>query len=173
VQVAVVSRQEFPHAVFERGPGVFNGIEIRRVRRQEFLRTACPCNELPGVEGLVEAGVIVHHDLSRFKYRHQTLLNIRLEECGVAGSLENQRGNKLLLGERGDQTHALGTMPGFLAPTWFSLRTPAIRAGFVIIHPGLIRIYALLSGNRLYLLAKLLPQRFVPLSIAEGLFLWV
>ena len=75
--------------------------------------------------------------------------------------------------ESSNQTDALRAMAGFLPPARFSLRTPAVRPGFVVIHPRLIQIHALRRGNLRYLLAKLLPQRFVTLGIPEALFLCV
>ena len=75
--------------------------------------------------------------------------------------------------ERGNQTDPLRAMAGFLAPARFSLRTPAVRTRFMIIPPCLIQIHALFRENWRHLLAKLFPQRFVSLSIPEGLFLCV
>ena len=159
--------------MFKREPIVLNRIKIRRVGRQEFLGTARPFNELAGCGGLMEAGVIVHHNLSRFERRHSTLLYVRLEESGITGSLEDARGGEPMLLESGEQTHALGAMTRFLAPARFPPWTPAVRASFVVIHPRLIQIHALLQRKRPHLLAKLLPQRFVSLGIAKGLFLCV
>jgi hypothetical protein len=53
------------------------------------------------------------------------------------------------------------------------LRTPAVRPGFIIIHARLIQIHQLLGGYPRQLGTKLLPQRFVLLGIATGLFLCV
>jgi len=101
------------------------------------------------------------------------MLDIRVKECGVAGPLEHQGRDQLLLVKGIKQTYALGTLPRLLPPTRFTLRTPAVRPGFIISHSRLIQIYQLLGGYSRQLGAKLRPQRFVALSIAKGLFLCV
>jgi hypothetical protein len=119
------------------------------------------------------AGIIVDHHLSRFEGRHQTLLYICLEEGSRARALEHERGNKSLVVERIDQTHPLGAIARLLTPARFASRTPAITAGFMVIHTSLIQIHELLRRNHCHLLAKLLPQDFVAFGIPEGLFLCV
>lgn len=56
---------------------MLNEIEIRGVGRQEFLGAAGPFNEVAGFSGLVED-------------RHQTVLDIRFEERGIARTLEHK-----------------------------------------------------------------------------------
>ena len=101
------------------------------------------------------------------------MLDIRFKECGVAGPREHQRCDQLLLVERINQAHALRAMARFFAPARFALRTPAVRPGFMVIHPGLIQIHQLRGRHLRQLGTKLLPQLFVPLGIAKGLFLCV
>ena len=72
--------------------------------------------------------------------------------------------------ERGNQTHTLRAVARLLPPARFAPRTPAVRAGFMVIHPGLIQIDNLLGGPPRPLRPKLLPQRFVPLGLGKGLF---
>lgn len=169
----MVKRQEFSNALVEREPGVLNGIEIGRVRRQEFLSAAGVFNQGPDFGGLMEAGIIIDHNLSRFKSGHQTVLDIGLEERGVTGPLKHKRGEEGLVVEGINQTDALRAMARLLAPTRFPLRTPAVGTGVRVIHARLIQVHDLLGGNPRQLLAKLLPQCFVALGIAEGLFLCV
>lgn len=152
---------------------MFNGIEVGGVRRQEFLGAAYALDELASFGRLVEAGIIVDHNLSRFEDRHQTLLSIGLEEGSRARALEHERGNKSLAVERIDETHSLCAMARLLTPARCASRTPATTAGFMVIHAGLIQIYELLRRNHCHLLAKLLPQDFVAFGILEGLFLCV
>lgn len=64
-------------------------------------------------------------------------------------------------------------MPRLLSPGRFTPRTPAVRVGFIVIHPGLVQIDELLGRSSGQLLTQLCSQRFVPLGIAEGLFLCV
>lgn len=173
VQIAVVERQVFTDALFEGKPAVLNGIKIRGVGRQEFLRAASAFNKLAGFGGLMEAGVVIDHNLSWFEDWHQTVLDIRVKECRIAGPLEHEGRDQVVVVERITQTHTLRAMPGLLPPTRFALRTPAVRPGFIIIHARLIQIHQLLGGYPRQLGTKLLPQRFVLLGIATGLFLCV
>jgi len=173
VQIAVVEGQVFTDALFEGKPTVLNGVKIWRVGRQEFLRAPGPFNEAAGFGGLMEAGVVIDHHLSWFEDWHQTVRDIRFKERGVAGPLEHEGRDQVVLVERINQTHAVRALPGLLPPTRFALRTPAVRAGFIIIHARLIKIHPLLGGHPSQLRAKLLPQLFVPLGIAKGLFLCV
>lgn len=152
---------------------MLNGIEIGRVRRQEFLGAASIFNQGTGCGGLMEASVIVDHNLSGFEDRHQTVLDISLEELGIAGPLEYERSDEGMVVEGSDQTHPLRAMARLLPPAWFALWTPAVGAGFLIIHARLIQIHELLGGDTRQLCPKLLPHRFVALGIAEGLFLCV
>jgi len=173
MQIAVVEGQEFPDALLEGKPVVLNRVEIWGVGRQEFLGAARAFNELAGFGGGMEAGVVVDHNLSWFEDRHQTVLDISLEERSVAGPLEHEGREQLLVVQGVKQTHALGAMPRRLTPARFALRTPAVRPSFVVLQPGLIQIDHLLDGCRSQLCPKLFPQLFVPLGIAKGLFLCV
>ena len=173
VQITVVEGQVFTDALFEGKPTVLNGIQIRGVGREEFLRAARFFNEPARLGGLMEAGVIIDHHLPGFENRHQAVGDIRFKEGGVAGSLEHEGRDQLLLVKGIKQTYALGAMAGLLPPTRFTLRTPAVRPGFIIIHARLIQIHQLLGGDSRQLGTKLLPQLFIPLGIAKGLFLCV
>ena len=173
VQIAVVERQGFTDALFEGKPAVLNGVKIGRVGRQEFLRAASACDKLAGFGGLMETGIVIDHDLAWGEAWHQTVLKIRVKECRIAGPLEHEGGDQVVVVERRKQTHALRAMPRLLPPTRFTLRTPAVRTRLIIIHARLIQIYQLLGGYSRQLDTKLLPQRFVALGIAKGLFLCV
>jgi hypothetical protein len=173
MQISVVERQVCPDELFEGKPAVLNGVQIRGIGRQEFLGAASALNELAGFGRLVETGIVVDHNLSRFQNRHQTVLDIGFEECLIAGPLEHERGDQLRLVKGINQTHAVSAMAGLLPPARFALGAPALGAGFIISHPGLIQIHQLLGGHARQLRAKLLPQRFVPLGITKGLFLCV
>ena len=67
VQIALVERQVFPDALFEGKSAVLNGIQIRGVGRQEFLGAARALNEPAGFGRVVEAGVVIDHNLSWFE----------------------------------------------------------------------------------------------------------
>jgi len=69
VQIAVVERQVFTDALFEGKPAVLNGIKIWGVGRQEFLRAARLFNEPAGLGGLMEAGVVIDHNLPGIENR--------------------------------------------------------------------------------------------------------
>ena len=173
MQIAIVERQVFADALFEGKPAVLNRIKIWGVGRQEFLRAASAFNKLAGFGGLMEAGIVIDHHLSWCEDWHQTVLDIRLKECRVAGPLEHERCDQVVVVERIKQTHTLNTMPGLLPPTGFALGTPAVGTSFIIIHPRLIQIHQLLGGYPRQLRAKLRPQLFVPLGVTKGLFLCV
>lgn len=119
----------------------------------------------------MEAGVVIEHKLAWFEDWDQTKLDIRFKECRSAGPLAHEGRDPVVVVERIKQTHPLSAMPGLLPPTRFALRTPAVRPGFSIIHARLIQIPPLLGGYPRQLGPKLLPQLFVLLSIAKGLFL--
>ncbi len=152
---------------------MLNGVQIRRVRRQEFLRASSLFNEAAGFGGLMETGVIIDHHLSWFEDRHQAVLHRGFEERGVAGALEHQRCDQLLLVEGINPTHAVRAMARLLAPARFALGAPPLGTGFIIIHSRLIPIHQLLAGHLSQLRAKLFPQLFVPFGVAKGLFLCV
>jgi hypothetical protein len=117
MQIAVVERQVFPDALFEGKPAMLNGIKIRGVGRQEFLGAARAFNELAGFGGLMETGVVVDYNLSWFEDWHQTVLDIRFKECGIAGPLEHEGCDQLVVVEGINQTHALSAMARLLAFT--------------------------------------------------------
>jgi hypothetical protein len=173
VQIAVVERQVFPDAVFEGPPVVRNGVEVWGVRGQEFLRAPGPLNEAASFGGLMETGVVIDHKLSWFQNGGQTVLNVGFKARGVASPREHEGGAKGVLVERIKQAHPLRAMTRLLAPTRFARRTPAVRPSFGVIHARLIQRDNLLGGDAGQLLAKLLPQSFVPLGIGEGLLLCV
>jgi len=159
--------------LFEGKPAVLNGIQIRGVGRQKFLRTPGLCNELASFGGLMETGVVIDHDLTWLEDGHQTVLDIRVKERRVAGSLEHEGSDQVMVVERRQQTHPLGAMARFLPPARFALQTPAVGPSFIIIHARLIQIHQLFGGYPRQLGPKLLPQRFVSFGVAKGLFLCV
>ncbi|HJY82538.1 MAG TPA: hypothetical protein VKK81_15835 [Candidatus Binatia bacterium] len=81
VQIAIVERQVLTDTLFEGKPAVLNGVKIRGVGRQEFLRAASAFNKLAGCGGLMEPGVVINHHLSWFADGHQTVLDIRFKAC--------------------------------------------------------------------------------------------
>lgn len=173
MQIAIVEREQLTDALFKRKPAVFDGVQIRGVRRQEFLSAARACNELASFGGLMKTRVVVDHHLPGFEDWHPTVLDLGFKERGVAGPLEDEGRDQVVVVERIKQTHPLRAMAGLLPPARFALGAPAISPGFMIIHPRLIQIDQLLSGHSSQLGAKLLPQRFVSFGIAKGLFLCV
>ncbi len=173
MQISRVERKVFPDALFEGKPPVLNGVEVWGVWGQEFLRAAGPCNEVASFGGLMEAGVVIDHKLSRFEDRHQTVLNLGVEERGSARALEHKGRKEGVVMEGINQTHSVGAMAGLLAPARFAPWAPAVRTGFIIIHTRLIEVPQLLYRDAGQLGAKLFSQRFVPLGVAKGLFLCV
>ena len=173
MQVALVEGQVFADALLEGEPVVLNGVEVGRVRGQEFLGAASRGNEATRFGRLMEAGVVIEHSLSSSKDRHQTVFDIRLEEGGIAIALEHKRGDEGVLVEGLNNTHALGAMPRLLPPARLALGAPPIRPDFVVIYPGLIEIHQLCCGDTRQLGAKLLPQLLIALGISKGLFLCV
>ena len=143
------------------------------VRRQESLRAPGPCNAAAGCGGLRATGVILDHPLSWFQNGHQAGLALRFKECRGAGPREPEGRAPLLEGQGIKQTHARGAMAWLLAPARFASWPPAVCAGFIVIHFGLIQIDDLLGRDPSQLWAKLFSQLFVPLGIAKGLFLCV
>ncbi len=152
---------------------MLNGVKIGRVRRQEFLRAPGPFNEAAGFGGLMEAGVVIDHNLSWFEDWHQTVLHLGFKERGVAGAREHKRRDQLLLVEGINQTHAVRALARLLAPARFALGAPAIGTGFIVIHPGPSKLHQLLGGHLSQLRANLFSQLFVPLGVAKGLLLCV
>jgi hypothetical protein len=173
MQIAVVERQVLSDALFEGTPVVLKGVEVRGVGGQEGLRAPSPLNELARFGGLRETRVVIDHQLAWFQHGHHAVLPIGCKERGVAGPLAHERRDQFPLVEGIDQTHTLRTPPRLLAPARFALRTPAVRAGFRVIPPGLLQLDDLLSRDPCQLLTKLFPQLFVPLGLGEGLFLCV
>lgn len=140
------------------------------VRRQESLRAPGPCNAAAGCGGLRATGVILDPPLSWFQNGHQAGLALRFKECRGAGPREPEGRAQLLVGQGIKQTHARGAMPRLLAPARFASWPPAVCAGFLVLHSGLIPIDDLLGRDPSQLWAKLLPQGFVALNRAAGLF---
>lgn len=171
VQIAVVERQGFTDALFEGKPAVLPGIQLRGVGRQEFLRTPGLGNELASLGGLRETGVVIDPELAWLEDGHQTVLDIRLKERRVAGSLEHEGGDQVMGVERRPQTHPLGALARFLPPARFALQTPAVGSSFIIIQARLIQLPQLFGGYPRHLGPQLFPQRFVSLGVAKGLFL--
>ncbi|HJY81879.1 MAG TPA: hypothetical protein VKK81_12455 [Candidatus Binatia bacterium] len=141
MQVAVVEGKGFADALFEGEPVVFNRVKVWGVRGQEFLGTASLLNELASFDRLVEASIIVTHNLSGFEDRYSTALDIGLEERGVAVALKHEGREELMLVEGINQTQALGAMARLLSPARFALGAPTVGTGFGVIHAGLSEIH--------------------------------
>lgn len=173
VEVTVVEGELFTDGVFEWEPAVFDGIEVRGIRRQEFARAPRPGDELFGLLRLVKGGIVVQYDLSWLEDRHQTVLDIGLEKGGIAVALKDEGGDERVLMKGVNETDPLGAVAGLLPPTGLAPGTPAIGQGFIIVDPGLIHIDQLLHRRLPQLRKKLRPQCLIPLGIAKGLFLCV
>lgn len=161
----------FTDGVFERKPPVFDGIEVRGVRRQEFARAPRPGDELFGLLRLVEGGSVVQHELPRLEDGHQTVLDLGLKECRSAVPLKDEGGNERVLVKGVNEADPLGAVARFLPPTRLPSGTPALGQGFMIVDAGLIHIHQLLGRLLRQLRAELLPQLLLPLGVAKGLFL--
>lgn len=124
MQILAPAREVLTDALREGKPRGLNRVASGRVRRQAFLRAAPPCNELTGLSRPLEAGGVREHSLSRGESWHQPRLTLSREERGLAGALEDKRGNEPVLVERLKKAHALGALPQLLAPARVALGLP-------------------------------------------------
>lgn len=157
MKITLMEGELFADLLFEREPTVLNGIEVRGVRRQEFTGTACAFDELPRFLRLVKAGVVVQPDLPWLEDRHQTVLDVGLEESRIAVSLKHEGRDECVRVERINAAHPLSAVPRLLPPARCAPRAPAVGEGFIIINPGLIHIHQLLGWLLRQLRTALLP----------------
>jgi hypothetical protein len=101
------------------------------------------------------------------------LIVLSREERGLAGALEDKRGNEPVLVERLKKAHALGALPQLLAPARVALGAPPIGTDFIGIPPGFLKLPELFCGDPGQLRTQLCPQLFGPLGITKGLFFCV
>lgn len=79
------------HPVLDLGEGLLDGIEVRRVWRQEPEPCAGCLYHLPDRGGLVRSKIIHDHDVTRFEHRHELLFDIGAEALAVDRSVEDAR----------------------------------------------------------------------------------
>src|SRR5829696_2350993 len=73
------------------GEGLFYGVEVRRVGRQENQRAAAPLDELAYPPHLVDLEVVHHHDLPFLQLRAQEALDVEREGLPVGRSFYAHR----------------------------------------------------------------------------------
>jgi hypothetical protein len=173
VEITVVERQLFTDSVCERDPAMFDGVEVGGVRGQEFAPAARPFDKLAGLLRLVKGCIVIQHHLPGLEDGHQTVLPIGLKESGGALALKEEGSGERVLVQGVNNAHPLGAVARLLPPARLTPRTPAIGQRFMIVEAGLIHIDQLLHRLACQLRPKLLPQCFVSLGVAKGLFLGV
>ena len=161
----------FAEPSLEGRPEVFNGVEIRRVGRQEEQLTARRSHQRGGGRGLMETGVVQHDHAARRQHRQQHVCKISVHHLGVASARKGQRGDQLALLAGGDDTRPF---PPFARHGRINPLTPWGAPVFPIqpvIHPALVEVIHVLGSQFGQLALVEPPLHFVPLAIFYEFFL--
>ena len=161
----------FAEPGLEGRPEVFNGIEIRRVGRQEEQLAARRRRQRGGGRRLMETGVVQHDHAACGQHWQQRVFKIRVHHPGITSPRKGQRGDQFALLAGGDDTRPFAPLPrhGFINPfpPWGATvgpMQPVIHAALVeVIHSG---------GGQLFQFAPVKPPLdFVALAIFQEFFL--
>ena len=123
---------------FQFGEGLFNGIEIGTVRRQE---SQCGADGFDGLAHgglLVEGEIVEHDDGARTKRRHEDLLDVREEGGIVEGAVEDRGGRQAIGRQRRDHRVQVPLTAGREVAETLPARAATITAQQVGGHPAFV-----------------------------------
>jgi len=82
------------HEPFEFGEGLFDGIEVGAVGRQEPEICANRFNRITSFQAFVAAEVIENANVTLLEYGSELLLDIRDKDIAVDGTIDNKRSHE-------------------------------------------------------------------------------
>ena len=150
---------------------MFDGIEVRRVGRQEQQPAASRFHQLLRGRGLMKLGVIQHDHTARRQRGQQHFCKINVHHLRVATALKDQRRDQLVIsGSRNDA----GAFPPFAAHLLINPLTPQGAARLTIqavIHAAFVQIKDGLAVQRFEFAPEEPPLHLVALAIFYEFFL--
>lgn len=124
-----------PHPMLDLGEGLFDGIEVRRVGRQEPEPCAGSLYELAYDGGLVRAEIIHDDDVAGLEYRHKQLLDIGAEALAVDRPVEDARRRQLVAAQSAEEGQRPPVSVRGEATQALAARSPAAQRGHVGLDP--------------------------------------
>jgi hypothetical protein len=79
--------------LLELGPGLFDGVQVRRVRRQVKQLGSCRLDSFAHSLDLVRTEIVHHHHIARPQFRTQDLIQISKEYLPIRGRLDGHSGD--------------------------------------------------------------------------------
>ena len=146
----------FAQQGFEFGEEVFDGVEVRRIGRQEDdLRTARGDGFThPG--HFVAAEVVGYHDIARLQGRTQHFLDVVKEGLAVHRAVQEPGSLDPVRAQGGDEGVGVPVTMGGVVHAALALGSPAVAPGHAGGHAGLIKKNELLAALLLLSLSPLL-----------------
>ena len=158
-------------AGFDGGPEVFDGIEVRRVGRQEEQLTASRSDQRRRGRRLMEPGVVQHDDTARRQLWQEHVFKISVHDFGGASARKGQRGHQLAVLAGG---HDAGSFPAFARYHFinpFAAGGASVFPIQAVIHAALVQIIHAGGGQFFQLAAEEPPLHLVPFAIFHKFFL--
>ena len=143
--------------MFDLGPGLLDGIEVRRVGRQLQQTSSRACHELAHARYLVGRQVIHDHHLPGTQPRTQDLLPIGQENISVAGLGNGHRSLQAAGGQRRQPSYRAPVTVGRGFPHPFATPRSAVIAGHLRGRAALVQKHQLVGSDRAYLGPPRLP----------------
>jgi hypothetical protein len=139
-------------SVFELGDDLLDGVEVRRIGRQEEQFCANTADRLANSLSFVATQIVQYHDITGPERRQQECPDISKEPGAVDRSVKNARGLDPVAAERGEECQRAPVSMRSLADQPLAARAPASQRRHVGRGPGLVnenqpaRVYPPLMG---------------------------
>jgi hypothetical protein len=122
----------------ELGEGVFDRIEVWRVRRQIEQARTCRLDHLAHLRSFVAGQIVDDDDVALSQFGGQNTLDVSLEGAAVDGAVEDEGGDHASRGQAGGESRRFPVAMGDADAQSFAAAATAVRSGHVGRGPGLI-----------------------------------
>jgi hypothetical protein len=124
--------------VLDFGEGLLDGIEVRRIGRQEQKPGPGLLDGLPDRLALVTAEIVHDHDVAGFENRRQLLFGIGQETLAIDRAIEDARSGEPVQAQRADEGQPAPMPMRGIGTKALALRPSAAQGSHVGFDPGLV-----------------------------------
>lgn len=126
------------HPVLDFGEGLLDGIEIRRIGRQEPEPCAGCDDHLANVGRFMRAEIVHDDDIARFEHGHELLLDPSAEALAVDWPIEDARGRQSVRAQCAEEGERSPVAMRGKAAQALALRPPSAQRSHVGFDPGFV-----------------------------------
>ncbi len=126
------------HPVFDLGEGLFDGIQVGRIRRQKPKPCSCISDHPANGLALMAAKIVENDDVTFPERRDELLLDISAETQAVDRPVEDAWSSQAIAPQGGKEGQGPPSTVRCVSPQSLALRPPSAQRSHIGLDPGLV-----------------------------------